>query len=108
MFDGLKDMGKLLKQAQEMRSKMKDVQEDLKKAVLQVQGMSGKIKLSLNGELEIIDIVIDPICYTPDHNKNLTKELKKTLNEGIKQAKDLATQKLSHLTGGLKLPGLGG
>ena len=108
MFDSLKDMGKLLKQAQEMKSKMKDVQKELKNTKVTGYAFNNKIEVIVNGEMEILSIKIDPSAYAPENTKNLEKNVQEAVSEAIKQAKDLETQKLSSITGGMNIPGLTG
>lgn len=105
------DMGKLLKQAQEMQSKMKEIQKELKD--LEVLGESGKgllqkealVKVVASGEMEIKQIVL--------HDQFAAKEtleqcqlLQAAINNALKQAKDISADKLKEATGGLKIPGL--
>ncbi len=107
MFEGLKDMGKLLKQAKEMKAKMKQVQDELK--TIKVSGtFEGKCEVILTGELELVQLTIDPSLLNPNDGKRLEKGLTKAFNEAVKKAKDAATSKLSTVTGGLNLPGLTG
>ncbi|MBT5954411.1 YbaB/EbfC family nucleoid-associated protein [bacterium] len=104
MFDGLKDMGKLMKQAKEMKSKMKEVQEQLKEVEVEETGFDGKIKVIITGELELKKIAIDESLITKENQVKLQKAIVKTTNEAIKTAKNLATKKLSAISGGI--PGL--
>ena len=106
MFDGLKDMGKLLKQAKEMKSKMKEVQEQLKKVRVSATAANDKIKIVVTGELEVVELSIDPTLLEPKNASNLEKSLLRAFNEATNKAKALATQKLSEVSGGLDIPGL--
>ena len=109
MFEGLKDMGKLLKQAQEMKANMKKVQKELKKTTLSAEALNGKIKVVINGEMEILSLDISPDCYSDESiRKKLDRHITSVLNEAIKQAKDLAATKLSSVTGGMNIPGITG
>ena len=51
MLQKFKDMGKILKQAQEMKSAMQEVQEELKKTVIPVEALNGKINEKLKNEI---------------------------------------------------------
>lgn len=107
MFDGLKDMGKLLKQAKEMKSQMKKVQDQLKKLTVEGRGASGKIVVVLTGELEVVDVNIDPELLDKTYHKAFQKEMKKAITEATQKAKNMATEKLSAVSGDLNLPGMG-
>ncbi len=105
MFDGLKDMGKLMKQAKEMKEKMKHVQEKLKKLKVTGKAEGGKIEVVMTGELECISITIDPGLVSANQTVSLQKALLKAVNDAASQAKNLATSELSDISGGLNLPG---
>jgi nucleoid-associated protein EbfC len=104
MFEGLKDMGKLLKQAGEMKSKMKAIQEELKRVSVTGSAEGGKIEVVLSGELECLDVRIDPSLA--GNVGALQKALVRAFNDASKKSKELAASKLSDISGGLNLPGL--
>ena len=104
MFEGMKDMGKLLKQAKEMKSKMKQVQDDLKNVKVSGSAYDGRILIVMSGELEVLECKIDPALK--DDVKELEKGIQRAVNEAAKKAKELATTKLSDISGGLNIPGL--
>lgn len=104
MFEGLKDMGKLLKQAKEMKVKMKKVQDELKKT--KVTGSSSGVEVIMTGELEVLEITIPEEFLNPAQKNRLEKEVKRAINDASKKAKDLASSKLSEVSGGLNIPGL--
>lgn len=106
MFDGLKDMGKLMKQAKEMKSQMKKVQDELKQVLVTGAAMGGKIEVTMSGELDCTGVTIDAALLDPKQLPMLQKALKEAINAASKKAKDVATQKLSVISGGLNLPGL--
>ena len=106
MFDNLKDMGKLLKQAKDMKSKMQDIQKELKKLVIKEQNKSGTIIVEITGEMDITNINIDPSLLSPSNAKNLTKELTVVLNNAINEAKQMASSQLSSVSKGLNIPGM--
>lgn len=105
MFDGLKDMGKLLKQAKEMKSKLKDVQKGLKRLVIE-SNYDNKIKIKINGEMEILELIYNPEYYEKSDQKLLEKDTLKAVNKAVEESKKQASQQLSTVTGGMDLPGL--
>ena len=101
MFDGLKDMGKLLKQAKDMKSKMKKVQDGLKKLIC--TGASDGVEVKVTGEIVCTEITINDDLL--NDKKRLVKALTTAFNSAAKQSKDAATSQLSAVTGDLNLPG---
>ena len=66
--------------------------------------MKIKIKITINGELEILDLELDPSLLEAGQKSELEKGLKSGFTEAIKKAKDIATSKLAAISGGL-VPG---
>ena len=103
MFDKIKDMGKLMKQASEMKSKMKAIQDELKNERVLGESENGKVKITLTGEMDVHAVSIDPSLSSDP--KRLEKAIQTAVNHAIKKAKDIATKKLSGISSGLDLPG---
>jgi DNA-binding YbaB/EbfC family protein len=106
MFEGIKDMGKLLQQANEMKKQMSKVQEELKNLNFTGATEGGKIQVIVNGEIEVKDIIIDEDFLKKVDKNKLQKALKEAISSAIKQSKETAASKLSGIAGGLNLPGL--
>ena len=102
MFDKLKDMGKLMQQAKEMKAQMQKVQKELKTTIIddEVPG----IKIKMTGELEVTELTIDDNLLSD--KKKLTKSLITVYNKAATKSKELATKQLSAISGGLNLPGM--
>ena len=106
MFEGLKDMGKLLKQAKEMKGQMKKVQDELKKMIVTASSAGGKVEVEMTGELECTSIKISPDLCQPNQTALLQKAVKEAVNAATKKSKELAAKKLAAISGDLNLPGL--
>ena len=105
MFEGLKDMGKLVKQAKDMKSKMKKIQDELK--TLEVTGEAPGFQVVMSGELDVIRIRINPDAVKEGNAGKLEKSAVQAFNDAAKKAKNLATTRLSALSGDFNIPGLG-
>ena len=101
MLEKFKNMGKALKEAQNMKGMMEQVQKELEATVIPVTELGGKIKIEITGELKVVKFELDPSLLTPDQKSNLEKAVASGFSSAIKQAKDLATNKLQSVTGGL-------
>ena len=101
MLEKFKNMGKALKDAQNMKGMMEKVQKELESTVIPVTELGGKVKIEITGELKVVKFEIDPSLLDPNQKKTLEKAVKDGFSKGIKQAKDLATSKLQSVTGGL-------
>lgn len=98
------DFFKMLKQAKEMQSQMKKVQDELRSKIVEVnyQGIS----LIMNGKQEIQNIKISPELLQNNPPEKLEKILLKAFNEGILKTQDLMSGEIKKITGGLNIPGL--
>ena len=102
----VKDLGSLFKQAQEMQSKMADVQRDLAEKKVEVSTGGGMVKILANGVNEIISVHIDDELINMNDREVLEDLITGAMNEVHKKVKELAQDEMSKLTGGLKIPGL--
>ena len=98
------DFNKILDKAKEIESKMKESQEKIKN--ITATGISGGnlVKITLNGEGEIIDMDISTEVLKED--KSILEDLIKAAHNNAKsQLKSKTTEELSKATGGFGIPG---
>ncbi|MCK9225218.1 MAG: YbaB/EbfC family nucleoid-associated protein [Candidatus Muirbacterium halophilum] len=100
------DMGKLMKQAQKMQKDMAKAQEELKTKVVEGTSGGGMIKISMNGDYEIIEVKIEKDVVDPDDVEMLQDLVAAALNDAVNKVKDTSNSEMSKLTGGMKIPGL--
>ena len=97
----------MIRQAQQLQQKMAKVQEELESATVEASSGGGMVKAVVTGKQTIAAITIDPQAVDPDDIELLEEMVMAAVNEGLQKAQDLATQKMSAITGGLNIPGLG-
>ena len=102
----VKDWGALFKQAQEMQSKMVDLQRDLAGKKVEVSTGGGMVKIIANGVNEILSIHIDDELINMNDREVLEDLMIGAVNEVHRKVKDLAQEEMSQFTGGIKIPGL--
>ena len=102
----VKDVGSIFKQAQEMQTKMADVQRDLAEKKVEVSTGGGMVKVVANGINEIISINIDDELISMNDREVLEDLLTGAINEVHRKVKDLAQEEMTRFTGGIKIPGL--
>jgi DNA-binding YbaB/EbfC family protein len=102
---GLGNMGKLMKQAQQMQAKMAEVQEEL--AGMEVEGSAGggAVVARMNGRQDFLSIEISPEVVDPEDVEMLEDMVLAACREARKNAEELAEAKMAKITGGLP-PGL--
>jgi len=98
------NLGQMLKQAQQMQSKMQEMQETL--ADIEVTGTSGAgmCVVTLNGKGEARRIKIDPALITPDDAEVLEDLILAAINDAKAKAEERSREEMQKLTGGLQLP----
>jgi nucleoid-associated protein EbfC len=67
------------------------------------------VTVKVSGELEILDLKIDPAAVDPEDVELLQDMVQAALNEALRSAQELAANKMGAVTGGLGglgLPGL--
>ena len=96
----------MLKQAQELKSKLDKTQKELSKTIIEVDSGKGAIKISINGQQKIESVKISPKVIDPDNAERLEGLVLKAVNDAISKSQKIAAKQLKGLTGGLKIPGL--
>jgi len=105
---GLPNMSNLMKQAQELQSKMAKLQEELENRTLEASAGGGMVTVVVNGRQEILSIKIDPEVVDPDDVEMLQDLILAAINDGLGRAKDMVNQEMGNLTKGLNLPNIPG
>ena len=99
-------MGDLLKQAQEMQSRMAKIQEELGNKTVQGSSGGGMVQVTVNGQFNITAVQIEPSVINSSEKEMLEDLILAAVNDGMRKARELASTEMSKLTGGLKIPGL--
>ena len=96
----------MFKQAQDMQSKLAEIQEGLADKTVEVSTGGGMVKVVANGLNEVISVHIDDELINMSDRGMLEDLITGAMNEVQKKVKELAQGEMSKLTGGLKIPGL--
>ena len=96
----------MLKQAQELKSKLDKAQKELGDSVVEADVGKGAVKVTINGQQKILSIRISPTVIDPDKPEQLEALVLKAISEATAKSQKLAAKQLKGLTGGLKIPGL--
>ena len=98
-------MQNLLKQANQMQSKMKKVQEEL--AAKEFEASSGgAVTVKVNGSQQIMAITISPDVFKSADADMLSDMILTAANEALKTAKATSEQEMAKITGGFSVPGM--
>jgi hypothetical protein len=98
----------MMKQLQQVQADMAEAQEKLKDEVVDASAGGGMVKVKMSGDLRLLELTIDPEAIDPEDPELLQDMVVAAVNEGLRAAQDLASQKLGGVAGGLGGGGLGG
>ncbi|MGH6815620.1 MAG: YbaB/EbfC family nucleoid-associated protein [Hyphomicrobiaceae bacterium] len=100
----MKDLMGMLKQVQEIQTRLQKVQEEL--AAMEIEGQSGAglVRATLNGKSELRKLKIDPSLLKPEETEIL-EDLIVAAVQDARSKTELALQaKMHEASGGLQLP----
>jgi DNA-binding YbaB/EbfC family protein len=94
----------VMKQAMQLQSKMKALQDEL--AQVEVTGTSGGglVVATMTAKMEVKSLKIDPSLVKADEREVLEDLIVAALNDARRKAEAAMQEKMSSLTGGLQLP----
>src|SRR5512147_1058215 len=99
-------MNELMKQASRMQRKIELRKAELKETEFSATSGNDRVKVTVNGGLEVVRVVIDPALIA-DEGLELTQDLvAAAVNAALKNARDGVDAELEKITGGLRIPGL--
>ena len=100
----MKNIGEMMKKAQEFQSKMAGIQEEM--AGMEVTGSSGgdMVQVTLNGKGDACKLKIDPVLVVPEDSKVLEDLILSAFNSAKGKVEKAMQERMSELTGGLGLP----
>lgn len=100
----MKNLGNMMKQAQEMQTRMAEMQAKLE--TVEVSGASGggMVTVTLNGKTEMKRIKIDPKLADPNDVEMLEDLVLAAFNDAKGKVEAHMAEEMAKVTGGLKLP----
>ena len=100
----MKNLGQMMKQAQQMQAKMAELQEKLAEAEVTGASGGGMIEVTMNGKGEMRRIKIDPALADPKDVEVLEDLIVAAANDAKAKVEAEVAARMRELTGGLELP----
>jgi len=100
----MKNLGNLMKQAQQMQARMGELQARLAETEVGGQSGGGMVQVTINGKGEMRRIKIDPSLAKPEDIEVLEDLIVAASNDAKNKAEAMMTEEMQKLTGGLNLP----
>ena len=110
-LSNLKNLGSMIKQAQEMSGKLQEINDQLKEKRVTGSSGGGMVQVEVNGAGEVLRCQIDPVLVTDQKGKGGDREMIEDLlpaavNQALAKARELHAEAMRQVTGGMNLPGL--
>lgn len=95
---------KMMKQAQELQSKMQEAQEELAQMEVEGQSGGGMVSVRLSGKGEMRGLKIDPSLLNPDEGDMLEDLIIAAHSDAKVKSEAAMQEKMQSVTGDLPLP----
>lgn len=101
---GLGDMAGMMKKAQEMQTKMAQMQDDLQNVMVTGESGAGLVKAtaSAKGDLKALDI--DPSIFNPDEKEVVEDLILAAIKDAQAKAAEKAQEEMGKMTEAMGLP----
>jgi DNA-binding YbaB/EbfC family protein len=100
------NMGKILKQAQQMQSQMMKLQEEMQKKQVEGTAGGGMVTVVLNGANQLVSIKVKPEVVNPQETEMLEDLILAAHASAMEKLKEMTESAYGSITGGLNIPGL--
>jgi DNA-binding YbaB/EbfC family protein len=100
----MKNLGNLLKQAQEMQGRMAEMQDKLHGREVEGSAGAGMVRVTLSGKGELRRVKIDPALFKPEEAEVVEDLLLAAHADAKAKVEAMLAEEMGKLTGGLPLP----
>jgi nucleoid-associated protein EbfC len=100
----MKNFAGMMKQAQELQTRMAEMQAEMERARVEGQSGGGVVVLTLNGKGELVGVKIDASLAKPEEVEILEDLIVAAHTDAKAKVERLLQEKMQGLTGGLPLP----
>lgn len=91
---------------QQMQKRLMKMQEELANETVEATAGGGVVKAVVTGQQRLVSVEIDPDAVDPEDVEMLQDLIVVAVNDALTKAQEMAAERLSSLTGGMKIPGL--
>lgn len=100
----MKNLGNMLKQAQQMQSRMAEMQAKLEAMEVQGQSGAGMVKVLLSGKGDLRRVAIDPSLLAADEKEVLEDLLVAAHADAKQKVESTMAEEMQKATAGINLP----
>jgi DNA-binding YbaB/EbfC family protein len=100
----MKNLGQMMKQAQQMQAKMAELQAALEQAEVTGQSGGGMVSITTSAKGDPRTVKIDPKLADPAEIEELEDLIAAAMRDARSKGEALVAEELGKLTGGMQLP----
>lgn len=100
----MKNLGNMMKQAQQMQSRMTELQETMEAHEVEGNAGGGLVSVRVSGKHIVHNVSIDPTLIDPSDPELLEDLVKAAFNDAKTKIDAFKAEKVAELTGGMPLP----
>src|SRR5581483_5506510 len=100
----MKNLGQMMKQAQELQSRMTEMQAKLDEMEITGASGGGMVQVTINGKREMKGLKIDKSLVDPAEVEVLEDLVVAAFNDAATKVEARIAEEMGKVTGGLKLP----
>jgi nucleoid-associated protein EbfC len=104
VFKGISNLASLLKQAQQVGSRIQAVNEELRSRRATGKAAGGMVEAEVDGLGQVLRVSIDPSLIERKDRELIEDLVPAAVNAAIAKSKELHAEALRGLTGGMELP----
>ena len=101
---GLGDMAGMMKKAQEMQTRMAELQDELHRITVTGESGAGLVKATATAKGELIGLDIDPSIFNSDDKEVVEDLILAAIKDAQMRASDRSQEEMQKLTSDLGLP----
>ncbi len=102
----MKDFRNMIKQAQEMQTRLARLQEEMGGRTVEASSGGGMVTATVNGRLEVVSVKIEKEVISPDDAELLQDLVRAAVNEALQRSREMVAEEMAKVTGGLNFPGI--
>lgn len=104
------DLSALLRQAQVLQDKLKQMQEEAAQKTVEAQSGGGMVRVVVDGAMRVRKIEIDPSLAASGDKAMMEDLIVVAVNDGLSRAQEMVAEEMGKLgpLAGLQLPGIFG
>lgn len=102
----MKNLGQLMKQAQQMQQKMAEMQAKMDAMEITGSAGAGLVQITITGKSEMRALKVDPSLVDPQEVEVLEDLIIAAFNDAKAKQEALMADEMGKVTGGMNIPGM--